>query len=173
MIDNTTYAREFEELFKANYSRLFYCAYDIIGNAESAKDVVGEVLKDTWEIYPKIREERVDAYLYRSVRNRSIDFLRHKSIEEQYQETFLEMQSEWDDEDPNEWEDEIRFMRKVLATLSPQTRLIVEQCYYKGKKYKEVAEAMNLSEAAIHKHMVKAFAILREEFKKRGNRFKN
>ena len=156
--------REFEELFKTNYSRLFYCAYDLVGDTEIAKDIVGDVFGETWGQYLRLREERIEAYLYRSVRNRSIDYLRHKSIEQQYQQAFLEQEKEWE-EDAESIEEDIVYMRKVLATFSSQTRLIFEQCYFRGKKYKEVAEAMNLSEAAIHKHMVKAFAILRKEFK--------
>lgn len=160
--------KEFEELFKENYSRLFYCAYDIIGNAEASKDIVGDVFSEAWGQYVRLRKGRVDAWLYRSVRNRSIDYLRHQSVERQYQQVFLDMESEWEEEDSESLEEDIAYMRKILATFSSQTRLIFEQCYFKGQKYKEVAEAMNLSEAAIHKHMVKAFAILREEFKKKA-----
>lgn len=162
--------REFEELFKENYSRLFYCAYDITENVEASKDIVEDVFGEAWGRYAKLREMRIEAYLYRSVRNRSIDYLRHKFIERQYQQVFLDMESEWEDEDAEDLEEDIAYMRKIFATFSPQTRLIFEQCYFKGQKYKEVAEAMNLSEAAIHKHMVKAFAILREEFKKKAEK---
>ncbi len=160
--------KEFEELFKVNYSRLFYCAYDITGNAEVSKDIVGDVFGEAWGQYVRLREEKADAYLYRSVRNRSIDYLRHKSIEQQYQQFFLQMELEWREENVEDLEEDIVYMRKILATFSSQTRLIFEQCYFKGLKYREVAEAMNLSEAAIHKHMVKAFAILRREFKKKA-----
>jgi len=162
--------KEFEELFRENYSRLFYCAYDITNNAEVSKDIVGDVFSEAWGQYARLREERADAYLYRSVRNRSIDYLRHRSIERRYRQVFLDMESEWEDEDLESLEENIAYMRRILATFSSQTRLIFELCYFKGQKYKEVAEAMNLSEAAIHKHMVKAFAILREEFKKKNEK---
>ena len=40
-------------------------------------------------------------------------------------------------------------------------------CY--NKKYKEVAEELNVSVAAIHKNIVKALRILREELGQKGN----
>ena len=42
--------------------------------------------------------------------------------------------------------------------------------YIHNKKYKEVAEELNVSVAAIHKNIVKALRILREELGQKGNR---
>ena len=39
-----------------------------------------------------------------------------------------------------------------------------------NKKYKEVAEELNVSVAAVHKNIVKALRILREELGQKGNR---
>ena len=46
---------------------------------------------------------------------------------------------------------------------------ILEACYIHNKKYKEVAEELNVSVAAIHKNIVKALRILREELGQKGN----
>lgn len=162
--------RAFEELFKSNYSRLFYCAYDIVEDAEAAKDIVSDVFSEAWSYFQRMKEEKMEAYLYRAVRNRGIDYLRHKAIEQQYQQVFMEMEAEWAEEENGSLEEDIAFMRNVIAGFSSQTRLIFEQCYFNGLKYKEVAEAMNLSEAAVHKHMVKAFAILREKFNNKSRK---
>ncbi len=163
--------KEFEELFKQNYSKFFYCAYDIIGNSEVAKDIVSDVFGEAWEQYAEQRPKMTPVYLYRSVRNRSIDYLRHQSIERHYREVFLEMESEWEEEYEESNEENIAYIREIIAGFSPQTRFIFDQCYFQGKKYREVAEAMGLSEAAIHKHMVKAFAILREKLKRKMSRW--
>lgn len=157
--------KEFEELFKVNYSKLFYCAYDFVRDTEAAKDIVSDVFDTAWSNYSRLRGEKVEAYLYRSVRNRCIDYLRHEVVVREHQQVFLEMRLEYEEEEDNEkLEADIARMRRILATLSPQTRLIFEQCYFEGKKYAEVAEAMSLSEAAVNKHMVKAFSTLRSGF---------
>ena len=54
-------------------------------------------------------------------------------------------------------------------TSDPYNYYILEACYIHNKKYKEVAEELNVSVAAIHKNIVKALRILREELGQKGN----
>ena len=39
-------SRQFEELFKANYSKLYYVALDWVEDAESAKDLVNDLFAE-------------------------------------------------------------------------------------------------------------------------------
>jgi len=43
------------------------------------------------------------------------------------------------------------------------THSILLACYVDGKKYKEVAEMMNISISTVKKHIVKALRIIREK----------
>ena len=61
-------------------------------------------------------------------------------------------------------------IRKAMEKLTPYNYHILEACYIHNKKYKEVAEELNVSVAAIHKNIVKALRILREELGQEGNR---
>ena len=61
-------------------------------------------------------------------------------------------------------------IRKAMEKLTPYNYQILEACYIHNKKYKEVAEELNVSVAAIHKNIVKALRILREELGQEGNR---
>ena len=80
MPNRAAWEREFEELFKANYSRIFYCALDLVEDTEAAKDIVSELFGDLWNQYERLRGERIEAYLYRAVRTRSVNYLRHKAV---------------------------------------------------------------------------------------------
>ena len=60
-------------------------------------------------------------------------------------------------------------IRKAMKKLTPYNYYILEACYIHNKKYKEVAEELNVSVAAIHKNIVKALRILREELGQKGN----
>lgn len=62
-------------------------------------------------------------------------------------------------------EAKIEKMRQLIGTLTPQTRTILEACYFKGKKYADVAEELGISTSAVKKHIVQALKILREEVK--------
>lgn len=170
MPNRTILEREFEELFKANYSRLFYCALDWVENAETAKDLVSELFSDVWKDYERLRNEQVEAYLFRSIRNRSLNNLRHKQVEMRYQQLAIEMRESVIDNDIDTHEANLQLIDNVIDNLSPQTRFIFEQCHFEGRKYKEIADLMNISVSAVHKHMNKAFTAFREAFKKNQNK---
>lgn len=61
-------------------------------------------------------------------------------------------------------------LKKAMQKLTPYNAHILEACYVDNKKYKEVAEELNVSVAAIHKNIVKALRILRKELGEKGNR---
>lgn len=135
---------------------------DIVNDEETAKDIVSEVFTDLWEDLPERQQINLEAYLYTTVRNRSIDHLRHLTVARQYERIFLQEEQEWE-ETNEEQEEKIKRIYTVMGTLTPKTRRIFEQCYFKGRKYLDVAEEMGISVAAVHKHIVKAFATLRKE----------
>ncbi len=164
MPNRETLEKEFEGLFKANYSRLFYCAIDWVEDAEAAKDIVSELFADVWEDYEQLRSERMEAYLHRAVRNRCLNYLRHKSVEQTYQQKFLSMKENFINEKDRIHEEQLRFIEQVKEGFTPQTRFIFEQCYFEGKSYQEMADLMHISVSAIHKHMNKAFATFRKAF---------
>lgn len=164
MSNRVAWEREFEELFKANYSRLFYCALDWVEDVEAAKDIVSELFGEMWNHYERLREERVEAYLYRAVRNRSVNYLRHKAVETQYQQLSFSMREAVLEEDDSVHEAQLRLIDEVMDRFTPQTRFIFEQCYFEGKTYQEMAELMHISASAVHKHMNKAFAAFRKAF---------
>lgn len=164
MPNRAAWEREFEELFKANYSRLFYCALDLVEDTEAAKDIVSELFGDLWNQYERLRGERIEAYLYRAVRNRSVNYLRHKAVETQYQQLFLLIKETTVEEDELAHEENLKLIDKVMDGFTPQTRFIFEQCYFEGKTYQELASLMNISVSAVHKHMNKAFAAFRKAF---------
>lgn len=176
--------KEFEDLFKKNYPRLFYYALDWVEDSEAAKDLTSEAFGEVWKQYSRIRNEEggkyVESYLFKTLKNKSINYLRHKSIEAQYQQQMLQTKEEAIDEDISIHEERLQLIEKVMDNMSPQTRFIFEQCFFEGKKYQEIADVLGVSSSAIHKHMHKAFTSFREAFDKnkkelnkeiKGNRF--
>ena len=155
---------EFEKLFKDNYSDLFYRAYGIVEDREVSRDIVSDVFADAWKQYARLRQEAIVSYLHRAVQNRSIDWLRHEEVVKNYQQAYCEFVRHWAAAEEALPEEDIILAKQLLNTFPQQTRFIFEQCCLEGKKYREVARIMGLSEAAIHKHMVKALSILRNGF---------
>lgn len=74
----------FEQLYKENYARLYYYAFRFVTDEEACKDIVNDVFEKAWQHFEDLKPETAAAYLYAQTRNRCIDYLRHRQVEEQY-----------------------------------------------------------------------------------------
>lgn len=167
MNGNNGYGREFEELFKRNYSRLFYFALDWVEDEEAARDIVSDLFSDVWQDYGRLRSQNVEAYMARAVRNRALNYLRHQQTVQKYRDNVINDKDAVFADNLDAQEENLRIIESVMETFTEQTRTIFEQCYFEGKKYKEQADEMNISLSAINKHMNKAFAAFRAAFAKK------
>lgn len=161
------YDREFEELFKENYSRLFYYALDYVEDEEAAKDIVSEVFSDIWENYAQLRGISIRSYMARAVKNRSINYLRHQTVDQNYRASVIRTKTEAFEDSLDAQEEKLQLIEKVMESFTPQTRTVFENCYLNGKKYKELADELNISVSAVNKHMTKALAAFRAAFAKK------
>jgi RNA polymerase sigma-70 factor (ECF subfamily) len=156
---------DFEGFFKENYSCFFHFAHQIVNDAEVCRDIVGDAFEHAWKRYDKIEVSNWKTYLYSYIRNRCVDYIRHQAVEKKYAEFFLHIYSE-KDEDYTDRDEQIAIMRKMLSKLPPRTLFVLQECYLHNKKYREVANELNISVSAVKKHIVKALKIMRENFAK-------
>ena len=164
MTEFTNYKYGFEQLYKANYARLYYYAFQFISDAETCKDIVNDVFEKTWNLYESLQQETITAYLYANVRNKCIDHLRHSLVKEQYADFYKAVTQEEADNDFSEREERIARIEKVIEELTDPTKTILKECYYENKKYQEVADEFGISTNGVKKHIMKALRLIREEF---------
>lgn len=155
--------QDFDFLFKEYYPQLYYYALHLIDDMEASKDITSDAFETIWVNYSKISKEAAKACLYTYVRNKCIDYLRHQSVHRQFVELYSELTHPYTEMRYREWDERILSIRKAMEKLTPHTRHILEECYVERKKYKEVAEELNISVSAVRKHIVKALQILRSE----------
>ena len=139
----------FEQLYKENYARLYYYAFRFITDEEVCKDIVNDVFEKAWLHFEDLKPDTATAYLYVQTRNRCIDHLRHRQVEEQY---------------ADEMEERVQRIEKCIEQLKDPTKTILKECYFDNKKYQEVAEEFGITIHGIKKHIMKALRLLREEF---------
>ena len=156
--------RQFEELFKKNYSKLYYVALDWVEDEESAKDLVNDLFAELWKQYERLKDENVEAYLFQSLRNRCINYLKHQRVELEYRERMLAAKQVMIDENPTVHEARLQVIEQTLERMNPQTRRVFELCFFEGKRYQEVADLTEVSVSTIHKRMTQAFAAFRTAF---------
>lgn len=157
---------EFDHIFRLYYSQLYYFALQYIADEEEAHDVVSAAYEDVWREFAAIKAETVKQFLYTNVKNKCIDLLRRRKCHEKYIEFTSVMTSLYiGEQNYAEQEDKERIINNVLDSMGSPTREILQACYVEEKKYREVAEEMNISISTVKKHIVKALKIIREKKK--------
>lgn len=155
----------FERFFKENYASLYSYAFRLTGEQEISRDIVADAFEHTWKAtIQKLEVEDWHAYIHAYVQHKCVDFLRHTLVKEKYVEFYLKTNSEKDDSES--YDERLEAIQAAIETLSPRTRLVLQECYIHQKKYKEVAEELDISINAVKQHIVKALQTIRNKVKK-------
>lgn len=154
---------DFEIIYKTYYSRLYYYTFQFITDEENSKDIVNDVFEKIWIQRHELKLETLSSYLYTLIRNRCLDYLRHKKVEQQYADLYdLISQKEFDDSELYEYR--MSRIEKIIEKLGEPTKGIFIQCYFHLQKYAEVAQEYHISSSGIKKHVMKVLRLIRREF---------
>ena len=166
MIDQIT----FDQMFTKWYMQFVYFAYYFINDVEACKDIVSDTFEYLWRNQEKIDETTAKTYLYQAIRTRCIDYLRKQNVHEEYMAFAEQVMQRITREEASETDERIPRIRQAMKKLTPYSYHIFTECYLNNKSYKEVAEELNVSVAAIHKNIVRALHVIRKEVGTEGNR---
>lgn len=158
---------EFENIYRRLYPRLFLYAHDFIGDEEVCRDVVADVLMKFWDVRDTVRMDTVEAYLRTSVRNACMMYLRKADRFEEYA-MYLRL-SAVEIESIDAVDETVDDLLKAIDMLPQRTRHILELCYLHDKSYREVADMLGITADGVKKHIMKAYAFIREYFKDNSN----
>lgn len=154
---------EFDDIFRLHYKSLFFFARQMVHDEEECSDIVLTAFEDFWDRFSDIHPSAVKMFLYKNVRNKCIDYLRHQQRHLQYIDFCLNMTKDYaEDKDIVEMEQRQKQIDATINQLQPPTRDIFLACYVELKKYKDVAAERGISVATVRKHIVKALRIIRE-----------
>lgn len=147
----------FSEMYLTYYPKLVRFAKEFVMLEEDAENITQDVFADLWERRDYIGEiENVNAYLFRLVKNRSLDFLKRKISEQKYVECMqtsfeielsLKLQSldRFDACYLMEGYDIEMLIRSAINSLPKRCRDIFLMSRMEGLKYKEISERLGLS----------------------------
>lgn len=155
-------SKDFEAFFKENYTSFYFFALHLIDDEETSRDIVSDSFEHAWHNFHSLEVSNWKSYLMSYIRNKCVDYIRHEEVKRKYVEFYLQLTLENNQRDTHEYDERILKIRRIIATLSPQTRLVFSECYLQEKSYKEVAENLNISTNAVKKHIVKALKTIRE-----------
>lgn len=153
----------FERVFKEHFKSLHAYAGSILRDSDEAEEVVQNVFYKLWEKKEKIDEiQSVQAYLYRSVYNECMNFVKHEKVKQNYEAHAVHhgniASSAVDNAETKELEERIG---NALNDLPEQCRTIFQMSRFEELKYREIADKLGLSVKTIENQMGKALKILR------------
>lgn len=156
----------FAEIYRRYNGVLFLHAYRMLGDQEEAKDILQELFTSLWFNRKELRlHTSLSAYLYKALRNRVLDAIAHKKVEQKYIDSlaaFIE-KGEWlTDQQVREKELTVLIEREV-SLLPPKMREVFEMSRNTDLSYKEIAEELHISDKTVKKQVSNALHILREK----------
>lgn len=152
---------DIKQLYEQHREALLRLALRLLGDEEESRDVVSDV-------FARLAEEQraqSHAYLFTAVRNRCLNLLRHKRLSERVHMLLPIGEDVSEEQQTGETEDEMDAMLQFIETeLTPQTREVVQLRFRDRKSYREIAEQMGISEAAVYKHLAQGIRKLKARF---------
>lgn len=153
----------YHQLYDEYYKVLVIYAINFLSSQQVAEDIVQELFATMWEkkmqflSLPSFR-----SYLYNSVRNASLNYLKHQNVESLYLEhlsnTYREITEE---EDPYE-EEVYRLLFRAIDKLPTRCREVF-LLHMDGKKNEEIATALNISVETVKTQKKRAIQFIKEQ----------
>ena len=158
--------RKFEQFFILTFPKVKAFAWKILQSEEDAEDIAQDIFVKLWD-NPEIWENKDtwDRYIYAMTRNQIYNFLKHQSVELNYQEKFTQENSSSYDFDIYDklYAKELQLLIKLtLDSMPEQRRKVFSMSRQKGMSNQEIAEKLNLSVRTVERHIYLAL----QEFKK-------
>ncbi len=157
----------FDSFFRSMYPRLVHFALRYIHRKSVASDIVQDAFVKLWERRQQIDPSRsIKAYIYRIVKNNSLNYIRDHSEDivglellNNGQLTSVQDVELHDESDPlserlKEWIDELPERQKEAFELSR----------FEGLEHDEIAGVMNISSNTVNNHIVTALKQLRARY---------
>lgn len=156
--------KEFEQLFRDNYNKLYGYAQLLVPRQEEAKDIVSAVFADLWARFDTIDTTvSVTPLLYKLVYTKCIDYIRRQKVVDAYLSQLNDDEIETDFFDYPEADLRVKQIKKAVEALPPQAKTAFQKCIIQDKSYKEAADEMQVSINTIKTHMLRALRFVRSK----------
>lgn len=160
-----------KEIFLNYYSVLTRFAYYYVNSQAIAEDIVQDVFASIWEERRTWSPERtIRVYLYIMVKNRCLDFLKHKRVEDKYNEDWVHQSgthsSNTDVFSERQREEQLnKVVKQAIETLPERAKMIYKLNRQDGLTYSEIADLLDVSEKTVESQMSRSLKKLRDKLK--------
>lgn len=157
--------KSFDTLFKLYYKELCHYSWKFVRSKDAVEDIVQKVYIQLWmKRKHLLMNESVRGYLYKSVRNESLIYLKSTEIRKTYESAYSK---DGIDQENDETAAEVfaQKVRQKLADLPEKCKEIFILSRFDGLTYDEIAGYLAISKKTVENQMVIAYKKLRELLK--------
>ena len=156
----------FRYVFNNYYRGLVLVAMNYTKDQDQAEDIVQGVLVKLWEEREKIViRTSLESYLVKMVRNKCLDSIKHEQIHKKYESVIRGKEEPVEERFAFLTRELKKRIEEAVNNLPEKAGKVFRMSRYDNKKYREIAEEMNMSVKTVESYMGKALRILREELK--------
>ena len=154
----------FAEVFQQHERRLYTLAQRLVKSEQHVKDIIQEVFLKLWEHRHQLQEiQNMEAWLYRVMENKIIDFLRKTAADSRLKDAIWNTISRARN-DTDEWleaKEYNRIIQQAIDRLPPQRRRIY--CLHKkeGLDHAQIAEELSISRHTVKNQLSAAIRSIR------------
>lgn len=158
--------KEFEKIFQQHYNDLYRFIYHYIMDGDEAKDLTQDVFIAFYENYGGLPPEEDRKQVLLSIaKNRCISYFRHRDVIDRhalkcFEALVFSASSEYD----TTYDDLFLQLNLTMDKLTPLQQKII-RLKLADKSYAEMAEELGATPSQIHKHIKKAYDIIRRNAK--------
>jgi RNA polymerase sigma-19 factor, ECF subfamily len=160
--------KSFKKIFEKHYRSLCITSMFFINDIDASEDIVQELFVKLWEQRVTLSiNTSLKSYLNTAIKNSCKNYILHQKVKKKYENNFSQS-------------DRVNISRDGLFTdpylnekiissinlLPPKCKLIFEMSRFKGYKYREIADELNISQKTVEAQMGKALAFLYQSLKK-------
>jgi len=154
----------FNDVYLKNVQTATNFAYYKCGDRDAALDLVQDAFAKIWEHCSQIEFTKVKTYLLTTVNNLFLNTIKHKKVVMAYaKETPNHDTTNQSPEYLLEEEEFKNKLQKAIASLSEAQREVFLMNRIDGKKYREIAELLDISQKAVEKRMSAALKVLKAQ----------
>ena len=161
----------YETVFREYYRPMTAYAFRFLGDLPASESIVQDVFLRLWQKRKEIMiTSSLQNYLFRSVKNLSINYIEHEKIKYGYQAMVIKNES--DRSEYSEFFLEFGLKQKIesaIAALPEKRQEIFRLAREEGLKYREIADRLEISVKTVETQMTLSMKQLRESLKE----FKN
>ena len=155
----------FSEIYKKHYTELCIYAMRFLKDEDEAEEIVQEIIFKLWEQRNQLEEvNSIRSYLYRSVHNRCLNYLKHQIHKNKYSDrAYIEMKKmELESAEEYQNKELEEKVHSAIAELPERCKEVFQLSRFEGKKNKEISDHLGISIKAVEANITRALSSLRE-----------